>query len=356
MIPFEPAYTPRFIILILAWFVADLITPVIVWLSFKIDALDKPHSYKIHTKPVPFLGGLCIYIAFTIAIFSILRFTTFEANKELFAIMLGGFILLIINCIDDFRKISAVIKLIILLVVTIFLTKLGVVIKLSQIDVIDICLTCLWVAGISSAINSLDNMDGVATGISAIAAFFTFLITWLPEPWQYKQLGVSYFSFALFGACLGFLRYNYKPAKIFLGDNGAMVVGFLLATMMVFAGWAKDDPLKAVVIPCSILVVPLYDITLSTILRIKNRVVKNVYQAIVYCGQDHLYHRLVGIGLKSVHAIWFLYGFGVAGGLIGFLISQKFVTPVFYIPIVITSIALLIILGIILDKAKVYKN
>jgi UDP-GlcNAc:undecaprenyl-phosphate GlcNAc-1-phosphate transferase len=125
---------------------------------------------------------------------------------------------------------------------------------------------------------------------------------------------------------------------------------------MVLTGWAKGDKLKAIIIPCCILVVPLYDITLSTILRLKNRVVKGVAEAIAYCGRDHITHRLCALGLTQIQTVILLYFLGAMGGAIGAFIFHDWVTKQIYLPIVAGSIIVLIVFGAILDRAKVYPN
>jgi UDP-GlcNAc:undecaprenyl-phosphate GlcNAc-1-phosphate transferase len=165
---------------------------------------------------------------------------------------------------------------------------------------------------------------------------------------------VSFVAAALMGSCLGFLRYNWKPAKIFLGDNGSLVLGFLLAALTVQCGWSRGDRLKAIIVPCAILCVPLYDITLSTILRIVRGVVRNPIEAIVYCGRDHLSHRLVALGLSQREAVLVLYLFGMISGTIAIIVVRPEVKPQTYIPITVVSLVGLVVLGVILDRAKVY--
>lgn len=344
---------PQIGIFIFAWFVADITTPILIRLAHAVGAVDRPHGHKGHTIPTPFLGGVAIYIAFSVAIFSILRFDNFYDNRELFAMIFGGFFLVIVGCVDDFRPINAVIKLAVLIMVTYVLSRFDVAIDMFQNDYLNLALTLLWIAGVTSAMNSLDNMDGASAGIAAIASFYTFYVAWYSDP---PQRAVSYVAISIFGASLGFLRYNFKPAKIFLGDNGSLFLGFLLASMMVMTGWAKKDIFKAIVVPCSILVVPLFDITLSTILRYKNKVVNSFVEAIVYCGQDHLSHRLVALGLSQREAVLMLYLFATVGGAVGLIIASDNVHQVVYVPIVAVSFAIFAVVGVILDKAKVYED
>lgn len=344
---------PQIGLLIIAWFVVDLLTPLVIRLCHAVGAVDRPHTYKTHKVPMPILGGLCIFIGLSLAIFSLLRFTSMEENAPLFAILLGGFMVLVVGSIDDLKPLWAVAKLFMIFLVTLLLYRFNVRIQLTGIVFLDVGLTLLWIVGVTSAINSLDNMDGAAIGVSAVAAFWTFYIAWHWEP--YGQPGVTYVAIALFGASLGFLRYNFPPARIFLGDNGSLLLGFLLASLMVMTGWARNDPVRAIIIPCAVLVVPLYDITLSTILRIKNGVVKGVVEAIVYCGKDHLSHRLVALGLSRREAVMMLYLLGMISGTIGAIIAREEVPFRVYMAVTCVSLAILVALGMLLDKAKVYE-
>jgi UDP-GlcNAc:undecaprenyl-phosphate GlcNAc-1-phosphate transferase len=343
---------PQVWMFILAWFLADLGVPLFIKLSHRIGFLDRPHTYKTHQQPVALLGGAGIYLAFTCTLFSVLRFPQPSQYMDIFAIAVGGLFVLILGIVDGFRPLWAVGKLGVLLGVTFLLSHFGVRISLTGIWAADVGLTLLWIAGVSSAMNSLDNMDGAAGGTAAIAAFWTFYVAWYTGPWG--QPHVSYVAIALMGACLGFLRYNWSPARVFLGDNGSLLLGFLLAALTVQCGWSRGDRLKAVIVPCAILCVPLYDITLSTILRIRRGVVKNPIEAIVYCGRDHLSHRLVALGLSKREAVLVLYLFGMISGTVAVIVVRPEVDASVYVPVVIASLVVLTIFGAILDRAKVY--
>ncbi len=345
---------PQLWMLILAWFVADLATPLVIRLCHRLGALDRPHTYKIHREPVAFLGGVAVYLGFAAALFTILRFPDYARQTDIFAIVAGGFVVLVLGCVDGFRPLWAVAKLAVLLVITFLLSHFGVRITLTGVPAVDLAVTLLWIAGVASAMNSLDNMDGAAAGVAAVAAFWTFYVAWYSE--GRGQPRVSYVAIALLGSCLGFLRYNLKPARIFLGDNGSLLLGFLLAALTVQAGWARDDRLKAVIVPCAIMAVPLFDITLATILRIKQGVVRGPIQAIVYCGRDHLSHRLVALGLSQREAVLMLYLFGMASGTVAVIIARPEVKRATYLPVTLVGIASLVVLGAILDRAKVYAH
>ncbi len=345
---------PQLWMFILAWFLADLAVPLFIKLSHRIGFLDRPHTYKTHQEPVALLGGAGIYLAFTITLFSVLRFPQPSQYMDIFAIAAGGLIVHVMGLVDGFRPLWAVGKLGVLLLVTLLLSRFGVHINLTGMWTVDLILTLLWIAGVSSAMNSLDNMDGAAGGTAAIAAFWTFYVSWYTGPWG--QPHVSFVAIALMGACIGFLRYNWTPAKVFLGDNGSLLLGFLLAALTVQCGWSRGDRLKAIIVPCAILAVPLYDITLSTILRIRRGVVKNVVEAIVYCGRDHLSHRLVALGLSKREAVLVLYLFGMVSGTIAIIVVRPEVDVTIYGPVTIGCLIGLVALGVVLDRAKVYPS
>jgi UDP-GlcNAc:undecaprenyl-phosphate GlcNAc-1-phosphate transferase len=358
---------------VLAWFIGLLTGPYLIAVAKRVGALDRPKEYKTHKDPMPFLGGLAIYIAFSIAVFSTLRiegrtihtvtgFFLFEWHPMFLGLVTGGLIVLVLGLIDDFYPINAVWKLIILFGVTYLLYYFDIELTIFPKWLgfmrmpLNILLTLVWIVGVTSAMNSLDNMDGAAAGTAAIASLFTFYIAWGSDL-ATSQKWLSYIAIALAGSCLGFLRYNWNPARMFLGDNGSFLIGFLLATMLVIGRWSID-PLKAVIIPCVILTVPLYDITLSTILRFKNKTVRtgsllgNIKGAILYCGRDHITHRLKAFGLSTKQAVMVLYLIGVASGLIAVII-WKLESSAVYIPVTGFYLAALFLGGWALDRAKV---
>jgi UDP-GlcNAc:undecaprenyl-phosphate GlcNAc-1-phosphate transferase len=326
---------PQVWMLILAWFLADLGVPLIIRLSHRVGALDRPHTYKTHQEPVALLGGVGIYLAFMITLISVLRFPDPGQYTDIFAIVvgrlpgadpgrprrlpphLGG---------GEARGPSRV---------TLLLSRFGVRINLTGIWAVDLALTLAWISGVSSAMNSMDNMDGAAGGTAAIASFWTFYVAWYTGAWG--QPHVSFVAIAPDGRLPGLPPLQLEPAKIFLGDNGSLLLGFLLAALTVQCGWSRGDRIKAIIVPCAILCVPLYDITLSTILRIVRGVVKKPVEAIVYCGRDHLSHRLVALGLSKREAVLVLYLFGMISGTVAVIIVRPEVKPAVYIPIAVVS-------------------
>ncbi|MFC1586846.1 MraY family glycosyltransferase [Planctomycetota bacterium] len=359
---------PHFSLLVLSYLLADWLTAAGTIAAGKYNLVDKPHTYKTHITPTPFIGGVGIFLGFAITIFSILRFETnhFHQWMNIFSIVTAGGFILILGLIDDFRPINATIKLSILLLTTYILFSYNIRLSLFPPDFLwnlpNFLLSLLWLAGVISALNSLDNMDGAAAGITAIASLCIFVMAWYTY-----QRWLSYVSISLAGASIGFLRYNfhYQGAKIFLGDNGSFFLGFTLATMAVLGSWSgltypgavRDyDSLKSIIIPCIILTVPLYDITLSTVLRLLNGQIHSTRQAIEYCGKDHLAHRLVALGCTRRQAVMLLYFMAAGAGTIACIIVIFDLPLTAYLSISAGGIFILVILGYFLNKAKVYQK
>lgn len=355
---------PHIGLFILSWFIADITTPIIIAISTKLGIVDKPHSYKTHLHPIPNLGGLVIFIAFSISILSILRFESFTSVKPLMGISLCTVLCCIIGVADDLSNISAITKLFFLIGISLLLWFFDVQLTIfpKSLWFLNLILTVIWLAGVTSAMNSLDNMDGVATGTTGITALFLALISWdyynygLSGNWQHLHKLTCYGAIAILGASIGFLRYNFTPAKIFLGNNGSFLTGFLLASLTILGAWSSGSALRALVIPCALLSVPLFDITFSTISRMRHGVVKNVKDAIVYCGRDHISHRLLAMGFSKKSAILVLYLFSALAGAFSYILANPNISMKTFIMITCLGIFALLIIGAIFDNVNIYNH
>ncbi len=353
--------TPHFAILVVAWLAALIQMPLLIRLAHRIGAVDRPRDYKAHGGPVPFLGGLAVYVAFALGILvstrdwdlrpysSFLQFALEGAPlRPLFGIAIGGAFVLLLGLLDDFRPINAMLKLLILFLIALFLRHFDIRVRLfpERLEWVNVLISLLWLSGVTSAMNSLDHMDGNCAGAAAVCSAFTFAFAWSrenPQPW------LSYAAAALLGSSLGFLQFNFKPARIFLGNSGAFLVGFLLAAMTILGAWGtKDEPIKAILIPPLLLGVPLYDITLATLLRWKNGTVKTLYEAVVYCGRDHLSHRLVALGLSERAAVVAQYGLGCLFGMVA--LTSRYSLQVFLYGVGCLTV-FLVALAVVLDRA-----
>jgi UDP-GlcNAc:undecaprenyl-phosphate GlcNAc-1-phosphate transferase len=220
----------------------------------------------------------------------------------------------------------------------------GVVSKILPVNWMNIFLTVFWIVGLINALNFLDNMDGLSSGITIIAALAIFGLSL-----QKGEASVPLLSLALAGSCLGFLRYNFNPAKIFMGDCGSLFLGYTLATLAVLGCWQSSSPFVGTFFaPILIMGVIIFDITLVTFLRLKHGIMPWIG------GKDHSSHRLVSI-LKGSEkgAVLILYGMAIIAGVLGSLVLPRLNSFAAILLTVTFGIAL-IIFGIRLAKVKCY--
>ena len=285
------------IIFFLSLLFSFIITPFVSIIATKFKIVDKPAKNKLHKKSTPRLGGLAIFIAYAIPLLLINGF-----DHAVRTILLGGFLILVIGVLDDMWRVSAVYKLVFIFFVTLMLASQGILLRhFHKFPIISFTLTLLWVAGVTSAFNAVDNMDGLAIGLAFIASGTFFMIAIRTSQWPLAGLSV-----ALMGSTLGFLRYNFHPAKIFMGDSGSLFLGFTLASLGIFGEWSIN-PIKASVIPILILAVPIFDLAYIVIKRWLDGVTKGIIEAITFCAKDHLSHRLVYLGLNQRMSVLFIY-------------------------------------------------
>ncbi len=261
--------------------------------ALRLHWLDQPSHRKVHSNPIPLLGGIAMYMAFLISVL----FTDSRAVlAEGTAVLIGATLLLVVGIIDDQRGVSPRTKLLAQAGAAILLVIGGAGVEFLPFAWMNVAATIFWVAAICNAMNLLDNMDGLSAGVSAIAcAFFTLLALW------HGQIWVSIVAAVLLGATLGFLRYNWNPATIFMGDAGSLLLGFLLAVLAIKLRFPDVDPRRTWPIPLLILAVPIFDTTVVTISRLRRGV------PISSGGRDHVSHRLVRLGLSVRQAVATIY-------------------------------------------------
>ena len=317
-----------------------LMTLAVRSFAWRFKFVAKPKSDRWHKRPTAMLGGAAIYIAM-LAVY--LLFV--PKTSESWVVLAGGTFLFLVGLIDDILSIKPYQKLIGQLIGAIILVTFGLTLPLTGYEVIDIWLTIIWVIGITNAINLLDNMDGLAAGISAIAA--ASLALSFAFNGQTNEL---LFVAAFIGALLGFLIFNFNPASIFMGDCGSMFVGFVLSAsvMMNQTGGRSRGILPILAVPVLILFVPIFDTTLVTVLR------KLWGRKASQGGRDHTSHRLVAMGLSERAAVLMLYAFAVTAGGLSLLIARLETTQSLAL-IGLFSIVLVII-GVYLSKVKVYEG
>jgi UDP-GlcNAc:undecaprenyl-phosphate GlcNAc-1-phosphate transferase len=269
--------------------------------------VDAPGQRKIHLDHKPLMGGLAIYGAFVLAL---ILFSPPQYIVELGAVISGAGILALVGLADDRFNLGIGIRLVAQIAVSVVLILAGIRVQLFGTLWLDVPITILWIVGVTNALNFLDNMDGLAAGVTGIAAAFFTLIA-LNEGLTL----VSSLAAALAGAAAGFLIYNFSPASTFMGDMGSLVIGFVLAVLGIKLEFGTQPLSVTWMVPILVLGMPLMDITLVVFTRIREG------RSPVQGGKDHSSHRLLSMGLGQRATAIILYVVCVAFGAFGAFVS-----------------------------------
>jgi UDP-GlcNAc:undecaprenyl-phosphate GlcNAc-1-phosphate transferase len=283
------------------------LTPLFRQAALKFGIIDKPGGpLKRQAEPVPYLGGLAVYLSFLLTTGLI-----YQYSREVLGILLAGAIIVILGLIDDFGVLSPPVKLLGQFVAACVLVKASIYIKLSLLPLwLAITLTILWIVAITNAFNLIDIMDGLASGVGAIAALILVVINYRSG----KELIVP-LSIALAGSLLGFLRYNFKPAKIYLGDTGSLFTGLMLAALSMNGAYTRVSIL-GVIAPILILGVPIFDMFLVIYIRFRRGI------PIMQGSPDHFALRLRKWRLTIEQTVLLSYGVALVLGLVALLLIR----------------------------------
>lgn len=318
-----------FICFALAFIVSFSATPIAKKVAFKVGAVDIPKdNRRMHKKPIARLGGLAIVSGFIISVlFNVLGASfgltgTYKPDSQLLGMLAGILIIIAVGIIDDIRPLRAKLKLVfqILAAVIVVLTgtKIEIItnpfspIGMSTLNIyVSYVLTILWIVGITNAINLIDGLDGLAAGVSSISSLSLFFVSIIFERWDMAMI-----TAALAGSTLGFLPYNFNPAKIFMGDTGATFLGFTLGVISI-QGTLKSYTAIAIAIPLLVLGLPLFD----TVFAIFRRLMKG--KPIMEADRGHLHHRLIDMGLSHKQSVAVMYVTSSALGLCAIVLADK---------------------------------
>ena len=282
------------------------LTPLFRKIALKSQFLDSPSGQlKKHTAPVPYLGGLAIYFSFLLTILGVLVLAPPVEGARVLAILSGATVMALLGLVDDLFSLSPWVKLLFQFLAAGLLVLFGVKLEfLPGHPILAVVLTLLWVVGVTNAVNLIDIMDGLAGGVSFLACLGFVLV-----PFLGSQSYVPLTAAALGGSVLGFLPYNFQPARIYMGDSGALFLGYTLAGLAMGHGYSQMNVL-ALCAPVLILGVPLYDTVLVMVLRtLKGR---SMFRG----SNDHLALRLRKMGLtvkQTVLTLWGLSAFLALG-------------------------------------------
>lgn len=285
------------------------VTPLARRLAVRTNMVDRPGLRKAHAAPTPLLGGVAIYLAVIVAL---VLFGDRFYVQQVAGIIIGATLISTLGLWDDRVSLPAGLKLLGQLLPVTVLVLGGVRIALFPWPWLNILSTFIWVLFITNAVNFLDNMDGLSAGVAAIAgAFFVLLAAFS------GQYLVGALAAALLGACLGFLVYNFNPARIFMGDTGSLFLGFLLAAVAIKLRFPTNTPRVTWMIPVLVLGVPIFDTALVIFSRVRRGL-----NPFTNPGSDHLSHRLVLLGFTRREAVLLIYLFAGMFGMLALFVSK----------------------------------
>ena len=320
-------------------------TPLVRRFAFKIGAIDIPKdNRRMHKKPTPRIGGLAIIFGFTVAT---LCFA--QPSRQLYGTLAGAAIIAVMGVIDDCKNLPAKLKFVIQIIAALVVVFAGDI----KIDVftnpnflsdnpywvlpewLSVTLTVIWIVFITNAVNFIDGLDGLAAGVSAIMSISLVFISIRVGEYSIAILGI-----ALMGSCFGFLPFNFNPAKIFMGDTGSTILGFMLATLSI-QGVFKSYAVISFAVPLLILGLPLFDALFAMIRRILRG------QSPMTADRGHLHHRLVDMGFSQKQTVFILYAISGVLGITAVLLAESGVLRAL---LLVICVLILLLIGSMLGK------
>ncbi|WP_199616797.1 glycosyltransferase family 4 protein [Paenibacillus alkalitolerans] len=310
------------------------LTPVVKRFAVAVGAVDAPNHRKVHTRIMPRLGGLAIYLAFVCAFFIVLPVLEGYKAHVVWGLVIGGAIITIVGALDDRFDLSPKVKLLGQIAAAGVVVAFGIKVQFvmlpfgdgTSIGWLSVPLTIFWIVGVTNAINLIDGLDGLAAGVSAIATGTILVLALMTG-----NVTVAVLSSVLLGSILGFLVFNFHPAKIFMGDSGALFLGFSLATLSVLG--FKQATLVSFVVPIFILGVPLSDTFFAIVRRTLNKT------GISVADKNHMHHCLLQLGLSHRNTVLVIYGIAAMFATSAILLS----TVVQWVALIVIAVTLLIL-------------
>ena len=294
-------------------------TPAVKLLARRIGAIDVPgDARRLHKSPIPRLGGLAIFIGFLLSVVLMA-----DIDRQVQGVLIGAVVVVIIGFIDDIVALSALVKFVVQILAALIAIYHGVVIEVFSnpfifspnefmpLGFFSIPVTVVWIVAITNSVNLIDGLDGLAVGVSAISSIVMLVIALMVS-----DPNVAVIMAALTGACLGFMPYNFNPAKIFMGDTGALLLGYVLATVSII-GLFKFYAMVSFAVPFLVLALPLFDTSFAFLRRLLKG--RNPMRA----DRGHFHHRLLDIGLSQKQAVAVLYAVSGFLGLAAVVITTS---------------------------------
>lgn len=325
---------------ILAFLVSNLMTPISKSIAYKVGALDHPKARGVHKETMPLAGGIAIYVGFMLSTLLMVPIVGYGSGNQFIGLITGATLITVVGLLDDVYQLSPRIRMIFQIFSALIVIMTGTTIDSISFPFIagariefgyfSSVITLFWIVGITNAVNFIDGLDGLAAGVAAIASFIlTMIAIFFGDP---AVVGFSILLTAtLTGSCLGFLPFNFNPAKIFMGDTGSTFLGFTLAVISIQT-MLKTYTALTLVVAVLILGLPIFDTTFAILRRAINR------RPIHVADRGHLHHRLVDSGLSHKRTVITLYFISGTFGITAVLIMMKD----FYLAILIVAFMLAI--------------
>ena len=303
------------ILALAAFAVTAALVPVVMRIAKRTGFLDHPGPRKIHAQPMPYGGGIAVAVGtLAAALAGALLGPLREVPRPLLVYALGSLVIVALGLVDDRRKLSAAFKLAVETIVALGVALGGQRLELFDTGpVIGTAATVLWILAVTNAFNLLDHMDGLSSGVAAIAS-----LAFLVVAFQTNQPGLAEPLGALLGACAAFLLFNFPPARIFLGDAGSLFLGFWLSCLTIsFTFYERGHfALYTYFVPVAVLAVPLFDTAVVTLIRIAQG--RPLFEG----DRNHLAHRLLALGLSPRRTVLTVYALTLYAGLSAVLLYQ----------------------------------
>jgi len=312
------------VVLLMALVCSLLLTPLVRKVGIRFRIIERPNPRKIHKRAVTCLGGVAIYTSFvaSVLVASLILFKNPHSSfsYKLVGLLCGGSIILVLGLVDDIKGTRAPVK-VGWQIAAALVTSAFFGIKITYVDVpffgviwlgtFSVPLTLLWVIGLTNAINWIDGLDGLAAGICSIACVSLLVVSW-----RGGNLLSVVVLIALLGATLGFLKYNFYPAKVFMGDTGSNFLGFILANVAIMGG-LKSAAALSLMVPILILGIPIFDTLFSVWRRVRLK------KSPIRPDTDHFHFRLVKLGLNHRQAVLVIYIISAVLGGCAVLLAQN---------------------------------
>lgn len=336
-----------FLIVFVTFMASALLVPFVKKIAAHCGAMDIPNERKVHKEPMPRMGGLAIFGSFLIGYMLFAR-----TSLQMLSILIGGFIIILTGVIDDIKPVPAKVKFLLQIgaacvvvfygnIVVDYISVLGLTINF--IKPINYIITIGFIVAITNAINLIDGLDGLASGVSSIYFCTIAIIAFILNKMQGLD---TILSLIMLGATLGFLLHNFNPAKIFMGDSGSMFLGYMIAVIALLG--FKNVTMTTLLVPIALLAIPIMDTLFAILRRIINK------KPILEPDKQHLHHQLLSLNLSHRNVVLVIYGLDVlfASSMLVYMLYDRIVGIVMYVILFIIVLIFVIKSNIIVDHSK----